>query len=316
MLISLLILGLLGAGAWSGDDAPLQPEDSSDHKVAEYLPGGWQRILRQAADQVQRGGAEDHAVVPWTVLAGVVATQTDFGRYSPYDNIDRDPGREAKSIPTSGDGGGGGRIAGVNTGGAGPGPIKGVTGAGSTRTVGASGHPAPPVGPLANQLGWFLHALRMYESGGVYDRPTGAAGSDACGAYQYISTTWNNYKGYRTACDAPPSVQDQRAREDTIERFNDFGNWQQTAAAHFYPEWATTPSQWHQCPDLCGFNPPIWSYVDGVMKKMRETAKDHPAGVGAPFQTTPGAGNPAGPLDVSPATFRTGSGAGYDGAAA
>jgi cell wall-associated NlpC family hydrolase len=311
-----LVFGLLGAGMFSGDDDPAQPEEASDRKVAEYFPGPWQRILQQAANRVEQGGAEDYAVVPWTVLAGVVAAQTDFGRYSPYDNIDRDPGRKAKPIPAPGGGGdegGGGRLVGSNSSGAGPGPVSGVTGPGSTRTVGERGHVAPPAGPAANQLGWFLYALRMHESGGVYDRPTGAEGSDACGAYQYISTTWRKYRGYLTACEAPPSVQDQRAREDAIKRFEIYGNWQQTAAAHFYPGLARNPSRWHDCPALCGFNPPMWSYVDGVMKKMREAARAHPARGGTP--SAPAARGPARPRSASSVAFRADSRAGYGGAA-
>ncbi|GAA3973896.1 hypothetical protein GCM10023085_65490 [Actinomadura viridis] len=276
---------IMGFEATDGD-TQVQPEDASDAEVAKYFPEGWQRILQQASDKAAASGAEDFATVPWTVLAGIAATQTDFARYSPYDNIDRDPGRTATAVPRGGGTGGeGGDVEDVaNTGGAGPGPISGVSGAGSTATVG-SGHPGPPSGDLSHQMGWFLYALRMHESGGNYTSGKGKGG--ACGAYQYMNGTWNNYGGRRTACDAPPSMQDRRAREDVIDRWQRYKKWQQVAVAHFYPKWANSPENWDRCPAACHVNPTVWEYVDDVMDRMQKISQRYPATAAATPTTEP-----------------------------
>jgi Transglycosylase-like domain len=54
-------------------------------------------------------------------------------------------------------------------------------------------------------------AVKQRESGGDYraDNPN----STACGAWQIIDSTWDNYGGYSSACDAPPEVQDAKAAE-------------------------------------------------------------------------------------------------------
>ncbi|MEU9866737.1 hypothetical protein AB0C87_02685 [Actinomadura sp. NPDC048021] len=285
--ISILLIAALLLGVNVDDDNPeAQPEPKSDEKVSEYFPGNWQRILKQASEQTS-GSAQDYSEVPWTILAGLAKAQTDFARYSPYDNVDRDPGRKSKDVP-GGNGSGDGSTGGVdvnasNTVGAGPGPVEGVSGPGSTATVPGTGsnHVAPPDGDFSHQLGWFLWALRMQESNGVYDRNAGTNQSTACGAYQYITSTWNNYGGYARACQAPPSVQDRRAKEDIIRMWNKYHMWQPIAVDHFTGSWGPSPEKWDQCPGACDFNPTAWKYVDGVMTKMRAAAQAHPAGSAA-----------------------------------
>jgi hypothetical protein len=57
-----------------------------------------------------------------------------------------------------------------------------------------------------------LLTIRLVESGSRYDAPPNRG--NASGAYQYIASTWNNYKGYPHAYLAPAWVQDERALAD------------------------------------------------------------------------------------------------------
>lgn len=115
----------------------------------------------------------------------------------------------------------------------------------------------------------FLAGLRRHESGGNYRAKNPS--STASGAYQYLDSTWNNYGGYRHAKDAPPEVQDRRAREDVqraLQRYN--GDWEKVAAAHFagagwvakHPDKRT----WGQNPAPGSTNPNVSSYVSSVLR--------------------------------------------------
>lgn len=57
--------------------------------------------------------------------------------------------------------------------------------------------------------------VKQKESDGNYSavNPTGCGGHSCGGAWQFDPRTWNGYGGYQHAQDAPPDVQDARARE-------------------------------------------------------------------------------------------------------
>ena len=80
----------------------------------------------------------------------------------------------------------------------------------------------------------FMAALRDVESSGNY----GAIGvptewGNATGAYQFLDSTWGYYKGYARAADAPPAIQDEKARLMMQEYYNQYGDWDSVAAAWY-----------------------------------------------------------------------------------
>lgn len=83
----------------------------------------------------------------------------------------------------------------------------------------------------------FMRAIKAQESQG-WDNPYEAIGQPtewgrATGAYQFLDGTWGGYGGYARAMDAPPELQDQRAREMMQEYYNQYGDWDSVAAAWF-----------------------------------------------------------------------------------
>lgn len=79
----------------------------------------------------------------------------------------------------------------------------------------------------------FLNATKQHESGGDYTIRNQSGLSNASGAYQFIGTTWGGYGGYSSAAEAPPAVQDAKAREMATELFNQFHSWRLVAIAWY-----------------------------------------------------------------------------------
>ncbi len=67
-----------------------------------------------------------------------------------------------------------------------------------------------------SQIAHILATIRYLESRGDYTAPLNKG--RASGAYQFITSTWNDYGGYAEAYLAPPEVQDERAAAD-VYRF-------------------------------------------------------------------------------------------------
>lgn len=114
---------------------------------------------------------------------------------------------------------------------------------------------------------YFMAAIRSTESSNDY----GAIGIDtgggarASGAYQFMDATWDGYMGYARAVDAPPEIQDQRARELMSSYFKQFGRWDAVAIA------------WHAGPgraqDYVSGDLDISTLSDGLSTTDQYTAK-------------------------------------------
>ena len=108
------------------------------------------------------------------------------------------------------------------------------------------------------------NAIKSQETGGVGSYYRKSYSSSACGAFQYMSTSWNNFMGYKSACDAPEWVQDQRMINELESSYNKYHDWRKVVAAHLYPIRAGNMNSWYL---LVPGNPTVFQYVTSVFQK-------------------------------------------------
>ena len=108
------------------------------------------------------------------------------------------------------------------------------------------------------------NAILSQETGGVGAYYRKSYSSSACGAFQYMSTSWNNFMGYKNACDAPEWVQDKRMINELQASYNKYHDWRKAVAAHLYPVRANNMNTWHK--PVPG-NPTVFQYVTSVFQK-------------------------------------------------
>jgi len=108
------------------------------------------------------------------------------------------------------------------------------------------------------------NGIKAHETGGVSAYYRKSYSSDACGAYQYMPSTWNNYMGYKSACSAPMWVQDRRMIHELEFNYNKYRDWRKVVAAHLLPARADNPKTWNKA--VPG-NPTVQQYVNSVFMK-------------------------------------------------
>jgi hypothetical protein len=135
-------------------------------------------------------------------------------------------------------------------------PLAGPLGPPGPAGIGQNGfgiHPDVSVHELASTL---LPGFKNVESSGDYKNYIGKSKGlaqdptqTASGAYGYTDRTWNHYKGYPRAMDAPPEVQDERMKNDLTISLHRFGGDPFKAVVnHFHPASATDPTKWNSPP--------------------------------------------------------------------
>jgi len=108
------------------------------------------------------------------------------------------------------------------------------------------------------------NAIKSTETGGVSAYYRKSYSSSACGAYQYMPSTWNNYMGYKNACQAPTWVQDARMLHELEFNYNKYHDWRKVVAAHLMPCRANNMRTWNR--SVPG-NPTVAQYVNSVLNK-------------------------------------------------
>jgi len=108
------------------------------------------------------------------------------------------------------------------------------------------------------------NAILSQETGGVGAYYRKSYSSSACGAFQYMNLTWNNFMGYKSACDAPEWVQDAKMIDELESSYAIYHDWRKAVAAHLCPSRAGNMTTWNK--PVPG-NPTVRQYVTSVFQK-------------------------------------------------
>ena len=109
-----------------------------------------------------------------------------------------------------------------------------------------------------------MYSIKQVESNGRYKAKS--KWSSACGAYQYMPITWNNYKGFKNACLAPEWAQDARMRGEVNYLWKKYGDWEKVIASHYMPAYAGNKAKWNT--SYFRGQPTIREYVQNVENRM------------------------------------------------
>ena len=115
-----------------------------------------------------------------------------------------------------------------------------------------------------------MYSIKQVESHGRYKAKS--KWSDACGAYQYMPITWNNYRGFRNACLAPEWAQDSRMRGEIKYLWAKYHDWEKVIASHFLPAYAGNKVKWNT--RYYHGQPTIREYVQNVQKTMNRVVSN------------------------------------------
>jgi hypothetical protein len=109
-----------------------------------------------------------------------------------------------------------------------------------------------------------MYSMKQVESHGRYKAKS--KWSDACGAYQYMPISWDNYKGFKNACLAPEWAQDSRMRSEINYLWNKYHDWQKVIASHYMPSYAGDKAKWNN--HYFHGQPTLREYVQNVENTM------------------------------------------------
>lgn len=88
VIILMAMTSLAGGVGTGGDTASTGPTEQQElEKIKDCIPPEYIPLLQEAT--YITGKTKEPSNIPWSMLAGILSTQTGFGKASPYDNVER-----------------------------------------------------------------------------------------------------------------------------------------------------------------------------------------------------------------------------------